>query len=156
MRRIIISSFIFLLLTIPAHADVIQTLDVEITVETILTFTINNGAPLTFTYDEYVDFGVANDIGDVDYDLTSNQGWEVNGIILDGVQSGQTADDWDGVAWTLTVNAVTITEVGSTTIDSDGSAVFRDDSLWDVTLNIPWPESAQTPDCTIQLTAASV
>ncbi len=155
MRKFFISIAIFLLFAIPAHADIVDTLDVNITIDTILVFTINNGAALTFTYDEYTDFGVANDIGDVDYDLTSNQGWEVNGIILDGVQSGQTADDW-GAGWTLSVNAVTINETADVTIDSDGSAVYRDDALYEVLLTIPWPESVSTPDCTIQLTAASV
>jgi hypothetical protein len=156
MRKLFISLFVFLLLTVPVRADEIDTLDVNITLETILVFTINNAGALTFTYDEYVDFGVANDIGDVDYDLTCNQGWQVTGIILDGTQGGQVADDWDAANWTLTVNTVTIDETAGVVIDSDGSAVYRDDSVWDVTLNIPWPESAATPDCTIQLTAAAV
>ncbi len=155
MCRIIISTFIFLLLTLPAHADDVQTFEVDLTVGIISVYTINNGAPLTFTFDEYVDFGVANDIGDINYDLTVNAGWLINGIILDGTQGGQTADDWDSINWTLTVNGVTIDEAGSTTIDSDGSPVFRDDALWPVTLNIPWSENAQTPDCTIELTAVS-
>jgi len=156
MRKLLLSIAIFLLVAAPASADVVQTLDVNITVETILTFTINNGAPLTFTFDEYTDFDVANDIGDVDYDLTCNQGWKVDGIILDGTQNGQVADDWDAATWTLSVNAVTIDETAAVTVDSDASAVYRDDSVWEVLLTIPWPESVSTPDCTIQLTAAAV
>jgi len=159
MRKFLISvcafAVTFLVLAAPASA-VEQTLDVEITIDQILTFTVNNVTALTFTYDDYADFGVANDIGDVDYDLTCNQGWKVEGLILDGTQSSQTADDWDATTWTLSVNAVEIDETTAVTIDNDASAVNRTGSLWEVLLTIPWPESAQTPDCTIQMTASAV
>ncbi len=157
MRRILLPLLIFFLFATPAFADTdVETLDVNITINTILVFTINNAGPLTFTYDEYTDFGVANDIGDVDYDLTCNQGWQVQGLILDGTQSGQAAADWDDSGWTLSVNAVTIDESTPATVDSDTVACFRDDQVWEVLLNIPWSESVSTPDCTIQLTAADV
>ncbi len=154
MRRILIGCMVFLFLATPAMAA--ELLDVEITIQTIVEFTVNNAGPLTFTYDEYVDFGVANDIGDVDYNLYVNQAWQVEGIILDGVQNGQTAADWDAATWTLSVNAVTIDESAAVVIDSGGAAVARTGSVWEVLLTIPWPESASTPDCTIEMTASSV
>jgi len=153
MRKALIALVIFLALTPAAMAE---TVDVEITIQTIVEFTVNNAGALTFTYDQYSDFGVANDIGDVDYDLYVNQAWEVEGLILDGTQSGQTADDWDVASWTLSVNAVTINESSDVVIDSGGAAVARTGSVWEVLLTIPWSESASTPDCTIQLTASSV
>ncbi|MCK4720182.1 hypothetical protein KAU08_05965 [bacterium] len=145
---------VFLFLATPAMA--VETLDVEITIQAIVEFTVNNAGALTFTYDEYADFGVANDIGDVDYDLYVNQAWQVTGKILDGVQNAQTADDWDVAAWTLSVNAVTINETTAVNVDSGGAAVARTGSVWEVLLTIPWPESASTPDCTIEMTASSV
>jgi hypothetical protein len=154
MRKTFLFLLAFLLLAVPAQAQ--ETVDVEITISTILVFTVNNATPLTYTYDAYGLFGSAQDIGDVDYDLTCNQGWQVDGIILDGTQNGQTADDWDDTNWTLSVNAVTIDESASATVDSDGNAVYRTGSVWQVLLTIPWPESNQTPDCTIQLTASAV
>lgn len=154
MRKVLISFFVFILLATPAMAA--EELDVEITIQTIVEFTVNNAGPLTFTYDEYSDFDVANDIGDVDYDLYVNQAWQVTGKILDGTQSSQTADDWDDGTWTLSVNAVTINETSAVNIDSGGAAVERTGSVWEVLLTIPWPESASTPDCTIEMTASSV
>lgn len=153
MRKILISLIVFLLLASPAFAEEV---DVEITIQSIVEFTVNNAVALTFTYDEYSDFGVAQDIGDVDYDLSVNQGWQVEGLILDGTQNGQTAADWDAATWTLSVNAVTIDETAAVIIDSGGAAVHRDDSVWEVLLTIPWSESASTPDCTIELTASAV
>lgn len=154
MRKIFLFLLAFLMLTMPAQAQ--ETVDVEITIDTILVFTVNNTVALTFTYNAYSQFGVDQDIGDVDYDLTCNQGWEVEGLILDGTQNGQTADDWDDTNWTLSVNSVTIDETTAAVVDSDGSAVHRTGSVWQVDLNIPWPESNASPDCTIQLTASTV
>ena len=154
MHRFIFCFMVFLLLATPAIAQ--ELVDVEITIDAIADFVVNNAGPLTFTYDEYADFGVAQDIGDVDYDLYTNQGWQVEGLILDGTQNGQTSADWDDAAWTLSVNAVTIDETTPVNVDSGGGAVNRTGSLWEVLLNIPWPESASTPDCTIELTATTV
>jgi hypothetical protein len=154
MRKYILPLFIFLLLASPAVAA--EQVDVNVMIQTILVFTANNAAPLTFTYDSYDDFGVAQDIGDVNYDLTCNQGWQVEGEILDGTQNGQTAADWDDSAWTLSVNGVTIDESAPVVIDSDGSAVYRVGSDWQVLLTIPWPESNASPDCTIEMTASAV
>ena len=117
---------------------------------------MNNATPLTCTLDAYSEFGVATDIGDVDYDLTANQAWQVDGIILDGTQNGQTAADWDVGSWTLSVNAVTLNESTDTTVDSDTVAAHDIGSVWEVLLTVPWPESAATPDCTISLTASLV
>jgi len=153
MRKLLIIGLAFFLLASPAFAEQV---DVEITIQTITEFTINNAGPLTFTYDEYADFDVANDIGDVDYDLYVNQAWQIDGQILDGVQNGQTAADWDDATWTLSVNAVTINEAGTVTVDSGGAAVARTGSVWEVLLTIPWSEPASTPDCTIELTASAV
>jgi hypothetical protein len=154
MRKLFIPLFLFLLLATPAVAA--EEVDVNITIQTILVFTANNVAPLTFTYDAYSDFGVNQDLGDVNYDLICNQGWQVESILLDGTQNSQTADDWDDEGWTLKVNAVTVDEDGSVVVDSLGSAVHLIGSVWEVLLNIPWPESNATPDCTIQLTASTV
>jgi hypothetical protein len=153
MRKLIIGLVIFIALATPAMAEQV---DVEITIQTIVEFTVNNVAALTFTYDQYSDFGVAQDLGDVDYDLSVNQAWQVVGQILDGTQNGQTAADWNVAAWTLSVNAVTINEASTTVVDSGGAAVHREGSLWEVLLTIPWPESNSTPDCTIELTASAV
>jgi hypothetical protein len=154
MRKLLIGVAVFLLLAAPAMAQ--ETVDVEITINTIVEFTVNNVAALTFTYDQYSDFGVAQDLGDVDYDLNVNQAWQVEGIILDSTQNGQVADDWDDSSWTLSVNAVTIDESSAVVIDSGGAAVHRVGSVWEVLLTIPWPESNSTPDCTIELTASEV
>jgi len=154
MRKILIAIVAFLLLATPAFAA--EEVDVNITISTILVFTANNVAPLTYTYDTYAKFGAAQDIGDVNYDLTCNQGWQVVGLILDGTQNGQTAADWDGVGWTLSVNGVTLDEVAADVIDSGGAAVYRDGAVWEVLLTIPWPESNSTPDCTIEMTASAV
>ncbi len=154
MRKLFICVAAFLLLAVPAMAQ--ETVDVEITIQTIVEFTANNAGPLTFTYDQYSDFGVAQDIGDVDYTLSVNQAWQVVAIILDGTQNGQTAADWNGVGWTLSVNAVTLDEVAADVIDSGGAAVHRVNSMWQVLLTIPWPESNSTPDCTIEMTASEV
>jgi len=151
---LVAATAVFAMTTAPVIAQ--ETVDVEITIETIVEFTVNNVGPLTFTFDQYSDFGVAQDLGDVDYDLSVNQGWQVEAIILDGTQNGQTADDWDDDAWTLTVNAVEINETTEVVIDSGGAAVHREGSLWAVQLTIPWPESNSTPDCTIQMTASEV
>jgi len=154
MKKLFICVAAFLLLAAPVMAQ--EEVDVEITIQTIVEFTANNLAALTFTYDQYSDFGVAQDIGDVDYDLSVNQAWQVVGIILDGTQNGQTAADWDGVGWTLSVNAVTLDEVAADVIDSGVAAVDRFGSVWEVLLTIPWPESNSTPDCTIEMTASAV
>jgi len=152
MRKLFIGLVIFIALAAPAMAE---TVDVEITISTIVEFTVNNVTALTFTYDQYSDFGAAQDIGDVDYDLSVNQAWQVTGKILDGTQNGQTAADWNA-AWTLSTNAVTINETAAVVVDSGGAAVHREGSLWEVLLTIPWPESNSTPDCTIELTASAV
>ncbi len=154
MRRLFISFIAFLLFATSAMAEV--EIGVVMSVATVNVFQVNNVGPLTFTFDEYSDFGIAQDIGDIDYDLDANAGWQVSAIILDGTQNGQTADDWDDVTWTLSVNGVAINESSGTVIDSDPGPVSRTGALWEVLLTIPWPESASTPDCTIQLTASDL
>jgi hypothetical protein len=154
MRKYFILIVAFLLIAAPVMAQ--EEVDVEITILTIVEFTANNVAPLTFTYDQYSDFGVAQDLGDVDYDLNVNQAWEVEAIILDGTQNGQAAADWDDTNWTLSVNAVEIDESLAVVIDSGVVAVDRAGALWQVLLTIPWPESNSTPDCTIEMTASEV
>ena len=130
--------------------------DVHVTIDQIVEFTVNNATPLTFTYAAYADFGTPQDLGNINYDLSVNQGWQVDAVVLDGTQDAQTADNWDDQNWTLKVNSVTIDESGPTTIDSGGAAVHRVGSDWDVTLSIPWPESQAAPDCTIEMTASAV
>ena len=154
MRKILIFLIAFSLLAVPARAD--DQVALGMSLAAIQVFTVNNVGPLTFTYDEYSDFGVAQDIGDIDYDLQANAGWQVEAIILDGVQSSQTADDWDDSTWTLSVNAVTINESAAVVIDSDSSPTWRFNELWQVLLTIPWAESASSPDCTIELTASDL
>jgi hypothetical protein len=154
MRKYLLPFFIFLLLATPAIAA--EQVDVNITIQTILVFVANNVAPLTFTYDAWADFDTPNDIGDINYDLTVNQGWQVEGEILDGVQNGQTAADWDDATWTLKVNGVTIDESAPVIIDSGLTAVHDIGVTWQVLLNIPWPESVSTPDCAIEMTASAV
>jgi hypothetical protein len=146
--------FFFLLnLTSPLHAD--DSVRIPMYVKEIIVFQVNNISPLTYTYNSYDDFGVAQDIGDIDYDLEANSGWQVDAIILDGVQNGQTSDNWDDSVWTLTVNGVAIDESTGTIIDSDPSPVNRAHARWHVFLTIPWPQSPSTPDCTIEMTASA-
>jgi hypothetical protein len=153
MRRLLLSILMLLLWVCPAWAS--DTTEIPLFVLSISIFQVNNPAPLAFSFDSYDDFGVGQDIGDIDYDLQSNSGWQVDAIILDGVQNGQTANDWDDTSWTLAVNGVEIDELSTTTIDSDPAPVDRTNALWHVALTIPWPESASTPDCTIEMTASS-
>jgi hypothetical protein len=153
MRIFFISLIAVLVFAVPAMAAEV---DVELTIDQILVFNTNNVAPLTCTLDAFAEFDVATDIGDVDYDLTTNQAWQVDGIILDGAQNGQVAADWDSINWTLSVNAVTLNEATDSTVDSGGAAVNRTGSVWEVLLTVPWPESQATPDCTISLTASLV
>jgi len=154
MRRLFIILVAFLFIAIPVKAD--RQTGVALSMTEIQVFTVNNVGPLTYTYSAYSDFGTPQDIGDIDYDLQTNSGWQVEGLILDGTQSGQNADDWDDGAWTLSVNGVAINETSGVVIDSGGSPVDRSGALWEVLLTIPWSESASNPDCTIQLTASEV
>ena len=153
MRSLLIIAIAFLLPAMPLRAE--DRVQIPLHVKSITIFVIHNAVPLTFIFDQYSDFGVALDIGDIDYDLQSNSGWQVEAAILDGVQSGQTADDWDASTWTLAVNGVAINEASNTIIDSDSVPVDRTHAKWQVLLTIPWPESVANPDCTIQLTASS-
>ena len=153
-----ISIFLFVLLSMPSYAELEPDQDgsLIILLGPVQLFVVNNTSPLTFTYDQYSDFGVAQDLGDVNYDLISNVAWQVWGQILDGTGGGQTADDWDGGNWTLSVNGVAVNETSPEIIDSDTNPVNRDDALWDVLVSIPWPESVGTADCQIELTAETV
>jgi len=158
MRKLVFSVFLFILLTVPSNAEPEPGTDGSLIIflGPVQFFVVNNSSPLTFTYDQYSDFGVAQDLGDVNYDLISNVAWQVWGQILDGTGGGQTADDWDGSNWTLSVNGVAVNETSAVIIDSDPNPANRDDALWEVLLSIPWPESVGTPDCQIELTAETV
>jgi len=127
-----------------------------LSITAIQNFNVNNTSPLTYTYSSYSNFGTPQDIGDINYDLKANSGWQVVAIILDGTQSGQTADNWDDSSWTLRANGVAINETFGVVIDSSGNPTNRVGALWQVLLSIPWPESASNPDCTIELTASAV
>ena len=156
MRKILFSVAIFLLLANPMFADSGDEGYILIALGPVTFFDINNAAPLSFTYDQYSDFGVAQDLGDIDYDLIANAAWEVTAIILDDTTGGQTSDDWDDLNWTLTVNGATIDESTSNVIDSDSNPIFLFGGLWEVLLTIPWPESSKTADCIIELTASTI
>jgi len=152
MRKPLVSFAIFLLLAVPAGAE--EQGGFAFSVTEIQVFTVNNAAPLTYAYSSYSDFGTPQDLGDINYDLQANSGWQVEAIILDGTQSGQAADNWDDGNWTLSVNGVAINETFGVVIDTDPNPVNRTGATWPVLLNIPWPESASNPDCTVQLTAS--
>lgn len=155
MRIFLISLIAVLVFAAPAMAGDTHTVDVELTINPFIDFITNNAGPLTCTIDAFAEYDAATDIGDVDYDLTTNHDWQVTGLILDGVQGGQTAADWNA-AWTLSVNAVTLDEVGADIVDT-GSAGDNDaGALWEVLLTVPWPEAEKTPDCTIELTVSMV
>ena len=144
----------FLLPTIPALADIDSGLALSVT--EIQIFTVNNVAPLTYTYSNYSDYGTPQDLGDINYDLQANSAWQVEGRIFDNESGGQNANDWDDGSWKLTVNGIAINETTDTVIDSGGGPVARDDALWEVLLTIPWPESAASPDCRLLLTASNL
>jgi len=131
--------------------------DVTITIQAIAELVVNNVGDLTFIYDEYADFDVTNDIGDVDYDLITNSAWEITGRLRD--EGGdQTPFNWNSDSWTLTVNGVVIDESANTVIDTESSPTERNDALWLVTLNIPWDQQGNhsSPDCKIILTASAI
>lgn len=155
MRKLLIFIVLFLLHAAPAVADATQSVDVKITIETIFRSEINNGAAINLTWNEFNDFDITQDIGDVTYDLSSNRVLQFDALILDGPQGGQTADNWGAATWLLSVNDVTVNESSGTTVDSYGPGVIRDDNFWEVLLKIPGVESVST-DCTIQITVSVV
>ena len=144
----------FLLLAAPALAT--GEVDVEITILPIVEFTVNHGTLIIYTYDRSSVFDVPQDLGNVEYDLYVNQGWQIEGIILDDSENDQTADDWDAVTWILSINDVIINETEHGMIDSGDSAVARTGNVWKVLLTIPRSEGSSTSDCTIELTASGV
>jgi len=153
IHKLFICLVIFIALATPALAE---EADVEITINSIVEFTVNTVAALTFTYDQYSDFGVPQDLGDINYDLISNVAWKVVGKILDGPGGGQTPNDWDGTNWTLKANGVTLNESTNKTIDSGSGPIIRDNAVWEVLLTIPWPKSVGTADCRIAMTASTL
>jgi hypothetical protein len=156
MRKLLFSIIAFMLMTVAVQAEPFDDGSFGYLLGPVQLFLVNNSEPLSFTYDEYSDFGVAQDIGDVNYDLVSNVGWEVTAKILDGATGGQTVDDWDDTNWTLSVNGVAIDETVFNVIDTDPNPVNRTGALWEVLLTIPWPEAAGTADCQIELTASTI
>ena len=156
MKGALFSIVIFFLLVIPAHADLEDEIEYGFLLGPVQLFIVNNAAPLTFTYDQHSDFSVSQDIGDINYDLTSNIAWKVTAIITDTTTGGQVADNWDDAGWTLSVNGVTLNESTNTIIDSDGAAIDVTGATWEVLLDIPWPESVSNPDCAIILTAETI
>ena len=154
MRKVFIFVVLLLLAALPVRAE--RQGGFILSVTAILNFNVDNVGPLTYTYSSYSDFGTPQDIGDIQYDLSTNSGWQVTALILDGTQNGQIADDWDDASWTLSVNGVAINETSPVVIDSRPYPVNRSNRLWPVLLTIPWPESISTPDCTIELTASAV
>lgn len=155
MRKLVFSIVIIMLLTVPASARSRDEGIVFFPLGPVQVFVVNNTEALTFTFDEYSDFGVAQDIGDVDYDLVSNTGWEVTAQIRDW-GFDQTWFDWDDANWTLSVNGAVIDEGTPVVIDTDPNPVERYGALWEVLLTIPWPEAANTADCWIEMTASTL
>ena len=153
MKGTLILIIIFFLMVIPVHADMEDEVEYGFLLGPVQLFIVNNAGPLIYTYDQFSDFDVSQDIGDINYDLTSNVEWQVTGIISDTTLGGQVADDWDDAAWTLSVNGVALNESTDTVIDSDGSPIDVTGATWEVLLGIPWPESVSNPDCAILLTA---
>ncbi len=156
MRKLLFSLLVFLLSAAPAEASPSEGTALGIILAPVQLFTVNNVGPLTFTFDQYSDFGVVQDIGDVNYDLISNVGWQVTAQIRDFTAGGQTAGDWDDPNWTVSVNGVVVDESLAAVIDTDPNPVNRNDAVWEVLLTIPWPEGSSNPDCRIRLTASTV
>lgn len=156
MRILLIFIVLFLLLAAPAVADATQAVNVKITIETIIRSEVNNGAAINLMWNEFNDFDIARDIGDVNYDLYSNRVLQFDALILDGPQDGQTADNWGAAAWVLSINDVTINESSYTTVDCIGPGVIRDDNFWEVLLKNPGVESVSNPDCTILITVSVI
>ena len=160
MRKLLLLAVAFLMFTglaAPAFATT-DTVTVVVTVNDLFFFEINSPTGFTITYDAYGDFGVAQDLGDIDYDLHCNDddGWTVTGKILDGTQDGQEAGDWDDTNWTLSVDGDALNETTATTFDGDTGPEYTNGGLWEVLLTIPWPEPADTYDCTIECTATNL
>jgi hypothetical protein len=156
MRKLLFSVSLLALMAVPAQARTSENFNMGIILGPVQFFSVNNISPLIFTFDQYSDFDVPQDIGDINYDLVSNTGWQVEAIILDNSSGGQTADDWDAVNWTLSVNGVAVSEDSSNVIDTSPDPVNRTQALWPVLLTIPWPEGLSTPDCWISLTASTL
>jgi hypothetical protein len=156
MRKLLFSVFIFSLLCVPVKAEPARDTTLGIILGPVQLFVVNNATPLTFTFDQYSDFGVVQDLGDVNYDLISNVGWVVRAKILDTTGGGQTADDWNDASWTLSVNGAALNESTTVVIDTDTNPVNRSGALWEVLLTIPWSEGPSTPDCQIELTAETL
>ena len=148
MRIFLLSLLIALVFAVPAMADVVDSVDVNLTITEILEFSVNNASPLTCTLDAYSEFDVPLPIGDVNYTLYANEDWQVEGLILDGDA------DWETPAWTLSVNGVTIDEDLGVPVDTGLAGDELPNANWPVVLTVPWPESAATPECTIELTAS--
>ncbi len=147
--RFFFSIVVLMLLAVPATATPLDEERIFMPLGPVQLFVVNNTVPLTFTYDEASDFGVARDLGDIDYDLVSNTGWEVSATIND-IDS-----DWDDVNWTLSVNG-TVIDISGVVIDTDPNPVERYGALWEVLLIIPWPESISNPECEIIMTATEL
>jgi len=156
MRKLLFSVLLLVAMAVPAQAKPAENIAMAIILGPVQLFTVNNVAPLSFTFETYSDFGAVHDIGSVDYDLVSNTGWEVKAVILDTSVDGQTADNWDDAQWTLSVNGVGLNESGSTVIDTSPEPVNRSHSFWQVLLAIPWPVGPSSPDCVISLTATTL
>ena len=156
MRKLLFSVLLFLLIAVPAQAKQADDIGMAILLGPVQLFTVNNVAPLTFTFEKYADFGVAQDLGPIDYDLVSNTGWEVKAQILDTSIDGQTPDNWDDEAWTLMVNGTAINESTSTVIDTSPDPVDRTNAHLQVLVTIPWPVGPSNPDCVISLTATTL
>jgi hypothetical protein len=156
----LLSLLIALAFAVPAMAapgdPVVDSVDVTLEITDILEFSVNNAGPLTCLIDAYSKFGDPIPIGDVNYTLYANEDWEVDGIILDGAQNGQTAADWEDATWTLSVNGVTIDEGAGVLVDTGLAGDELPNDVWPVLLTVPWFEHASTPDCTIQLTATLI
>jgi len=154
VRQLIIIPMVFLSLAVAVQADIDS--GVALSILEIQIFTVNNVAPLTFTFSSYSDYDTPQDLGDINYDLQANSAWEVEARVFDTTWGGQVADNWDDSSWTLSVNGVTIIEGVNTVIDSGGGPVNRSDENWEVLLTIPWPESTSNPDCRLLFTASSI
>ena len=149
MRKLLLLAVAFLLLAAPAWA-VDDSIDIEVTIDSILTFTINPAGPLTLTLSSVWASSDWHDLSsDIDVDVACNEAWDLDLQITDG------DNDWGGL-WDVRLDDGTWvqdeTDGSQSLFDEHAAGTF--DETWNVEVQIPWPTGPGTYDCTLAFTCS--